>query len=157
MHYLTKAFTGAVKLDSVEAFCCEPGCMKYFSNDQCLKAHIKSCHQHITCEICGTKQVKRNIKRHLQMHEVEVSLVRIKCNHKGCLHTFSNVRYITTDFLHFHLIFQHFYICTTEYHGFSIIFFCTCLYIIRNQISVSTRRLCTSILNLLPVALLVVE
>ncbi|XP_059452561.1 transcription factor IIIA [Corylus avellana] len=79
-----------VKLDSVEAFCCEPGCMKYFSNDLCLKAHIKSCHQHITCEICGTKQVKRNIKRHLQMHEAEVSLVRIKCNHKGCLHTFSN-------------------------------------------------------------------
>jgi hypothetical protein len=123
MHYLTKAFTTAVKLDSVEAFCCEPGCMKYFSNDQCLKAHIKSCHQHITCEICRTKQVKRNIKRHLQMHEAKVSLVRIKCNHKGCLHTFSNVRYITIKILHFQLIFQHFYIYTTEYHGFSMIFF----------------------------------
>ncbi|XP_062153779.1 transcription factor IIIA-like [Alnus glutinosa] len=79
-----------VKLDSVEAFCCETGCMKYFANDQCLKAHIKSCHRHITCEICGTKQLKKNIKRHLQMHEAEVSLVRIKCHHKGCLHTFSN-------------------------------------------------------------------
>jgi hypothetical protein len=92
MHYLTNAFAAAVKLDSVEAFCCEPGCMKYFANDQCLKAHIKSCHQHITCEICWTKQLKKNIKRHLRMHEAKVSLVRIKCDHRGCLHTFSNVR-----------------------------------------------------------------
>lgn len=156
MHYLTNAFTAAVKLDSVEAFCCEPGCMKYFANDQCLKAHIKSCHRHITCEICGTKQLKKNIKRHLQMHEAEVSLVRIKCNHKGCLHTFSNVRYNTIDILHFQLIFI--------YTQLNIIWlfndiFCTCLYIyiFRNQISVSTRRLCTLILNLLPVALVVVE
>ncbi|KAE8125553.1 hypothetical protein FH972_020344 [Carpinus fangiana] len=79
-----------VKLDLVVAFCCEPGCMKYFANDQCLKAHIKSCHQHITCEICRTKQLKKNIKRHMRIHEAEVSLVRIKCHHKGGLHTFSN-------------------------------------------------------------------
>uniref|UniRef100_A0A2N9IQ50 C2H2-type domain-containing protein n=1 Tax=Fagus sylvatica TaxID=28930 RepID=A0A2N9IQ50_FAGSY len=78
-----------IKLDSVEALCCEPGCMKYFANDQCLKAHIQSCHQHITCEICGTKQLKRNIKRHLRIHEDKVSLERIKCHYNGCLHTFS--------------------------------------------------------------------
>ncbi|KAB1205893.1 Transcription factor IIIA [Morella rubra] len=58
--------------------------------DLCLKAHIQSCHQHITCEICGTKQLKKNIKRHLRTHEAEVSLEKIKCNYKGCLHTFSN-------------------------------------------------------------------
>ncbi|KAG6659239.1 hypothetical protein CIPAW_03G019700 [Carya illinoinensis] len=79
-----------VKLDSVEAFCCEPVCMKYFANDRCLKAHIQSCHQHITCKICGTKQLKKNFKRHLRKHEARVSLERVKCNYKGCLHTFSN-------------------------------------------------------------------
>ncbi|XP_030934774.1 transcription factor IIIA isoform X2 [Quercus lobata] len=87
-----------VKLDSVEALCCEPGCMKYFSNEECLKAHIQSCHQHITCEICGTKQLRRNIKRHLQIHEDTVSLERVKCHYDGCLHTFS-----TKSNLHQHI------------------------------------------------------
>nr|XP_023885924.1 transcription factor IIIA-like isoform X3 [Quercus suber] len=87
-----------VKLDSVEALCCEPGCMKYFSNEECLKSHIQSCHQHITCEICGTKQLRRNIKRHLQIHEDTVSLERVKCHYDGCLHTFS-----TKSNLHQHI------------------------------------------------------
>uniref|UniRef100_A0A5B7BM90 Putative transcription factor IIIA-like n=1 Tax=Davidia involucrata TaxID=16924 RepID=A0A5B7BM90_DAVIN len=78
-----------VKLDTVEAFCSEPGCMKHFSNDQCLKAHIQSCHQYITCEICGTKQLKKNFKRHIRTHETQGSSERIKCNFEGCLHTFS--------------------------------------------------------------------
>ncbi|KAG7983298.1 hypothetical protein I3843_04G098800 [Carya illinoinensis] len=79
-----------VKLDSVEAFCSEPGCMNYFANDKCLKAHIQSCHQHITCEICGTRQLRKNFKRHQRTHESAGSLERIKCNYKGCLQTFSN-------------------------------------------------------------------
>ncbi|KAK7854140.1 transcription factor iiia [Quercus suber] len=37
-------------------------CMILLMNiDQCLKAHIQSSHQHVTCEICLTKQSKRNI------------------------------------------------------------------------------------------------
>ncbi|KAI5320457.1 hypothetical protein L3X38_040165 [Prunus dulcis] len=87
---LQKHENSHVKLDSVEAFCSEPGCMKYFSNEKCLKAHIQSCHQHITCEICGTKKLKRNIERHLCTHEGgRASVERIKCSYKGCLHTFS--------------------------------------------------------------------
>ena len=81
----------AVKLDSVEAFCAEPDCMKYFSNEQCLKEHIRSCHQHIMCDQCGTKQLKKNIKRHMRMHKEGPSLERIKCSFKGCMLTFSNV------------------------------------------------------------------
>ncbi|KAA8528049.1 hypothetical protein F0562_035082 [Nyssa sinensis] len=78
-----------VKLDTVEAFCSEPGCMKHFTNDQCLKAHIQSCHQYITCEICGTKQLKKNFKRHVRTHEAQGSSERVKCNFEGCLHTFT--------------------------------------------------------------------
>ncbi|PON82344.1 TFIIH C1-like domain containing protein [Trema orientale] len=78
-----------VKLDSVEAVCAEPGCMKIFTNEQCLKEHIHSCHQHITCEVCGTKQLKKNLKRHLRTHEEKGPVESIKCMYKGCDHTFS--------------------------------------------------------------------
>nr|GEX25611.1 transcription factor IIIA [Tanacetum cinerariifolium] len=79
-----------VKLETVEAFCAEPGCMKYFTNKECLKAHFQSSHQHINCEICGSKQLKKNIKRHLQTHDKVVSKERIICSFDGCNLTFSN-------------------------------------------------------------------
>ncbi|KAK4346115.1 hypothetical protein RND71_036291 [Anisodus tanguticus] len=78
-----------VKLESVEALCLEPGCMKHFTNEKCLKEHIESCHQHIVCEICGTKQLKKNIKRHLCTHEEWHVSERIKCEFQDCQHTFS--------------------------------------------------------------------
>ena len=85
----------AVKLDTVEALCAEPGCMKMFSNDKCLREHIQSCHQHITCEICGTKQLRKNIKRHLRTHEEkEGPAESFKFNFKDCNHTFATVRCI---------------------------------------------------------------
>ncbi|GJZ68127.1 transcription factor IIIA [Tanacetum coccineum] len=78
-----------VKLETVEAFCAEPGCMKYFTKER-LKAHFQSNHQHINCEICGSKQLKKNIKRHLQTHDNLVSKERIICSFDGCNLTFSN-------------------------------------------------------------------
>ncbi|KAK9110098.1 hypothetical protein Sjap_018158 [Stephania japonica] len=79
----------AVKLDTIEAVCCEPDCMKVFTNGECLKAHIQACHQHITCDICGIKQPKKNFKRHMQVHEGGVSSnERIKCSYEGCQYTF---------------------------------------------------------------------
>lgn len=78
-----------VKLDSIEAFCSEPGCMKYFTNEECLKAHIRSSHQHINCEICGSKHLKKNIKRHLRTHEEGSSPGEFKCEVEGCSSTFS--------------------------------------------------------------------
>lgn len=96
----------AVTLETVEAFCAEPSCMKYFSNAECLKAHLQSCHQHITCEICGIKQLKKNIKRHLRTHEKVVSKDKIKCSFEGCHLTFSTVRNINFIKPYFH-IFSH--------------------------------------------------
>ncbi|KAJ0428091.1 putative transcription factor C2H2 family [Helianthus annuus] len=52
---LSYLLTITVRLQTIEAFCGEPGCKKYFTNKQCLKTHIQSCHQHIICEICGVK------------------------------------------------------------------------------------------------------
>ncbi|KVH97708.1 transcription factor IIIA-like [Cynara cardunculus var. scolymus] len=80
-----------VRLETVEAFCAEPGCMKYFANEQCLKTHLQFCHQHISCEICGSKQLKKNIKRHLRTHDKVVSKERIKCSFNGCNLTFSTI------------------------------------------------------------------
>lgn len=82
----------AVKLESVEAVCAEPGCMKIFTNEQCLKEHIQSWHQHITCEVCGTKQLKKNLKRHLRTHEEKDPVESIKCLYKGCNRKFTTVR-----------------------------------------------------------------
>jgi general transcription factor IIIA len=63
--------------------------MKYFTNEECLKSHIRSCHQHINCEICGSKHLKKNIKRHLRTHDEDSSPGEIKCEVEGCSSTFS--------------------------------------------------------------------
>ncbi|KAL3510471.1 hypothetical protein ACH5RR_029872 [Cinchona calisaya] len=79
-----------VKLESVEALCTEAGCMKYFTSEQCLKEHVRSCHRYISCETCGTSQLKKNIKQHLRSHEAGFSQAKVKCSFDGCLHSFSN-------------------------------------------------------------------
>ncbi|XP_073305504.1 transcription factor IIIA [Primulina huaijiensis] len=85
---LRKHENSHVKLDSVEALCSEPGCMKYFSNEHCLKEHLRSCHQYIICDKCGTNQLKKNIKRHLRMHE-GVCTEQLKCSFSSCTSSFS--------------------------------------------------------------------
>ncbi|XP_068344526.1 transcription factor IIIA-like [Pyrus communis] len=101
---LRKHENSYVHLDSVEAFCSEPGCMQYFTNEQCFKAHILSSHQHVTCEICGSKKLKRNIKRHLLAHKGGVPAVeRIKCSYNGCLQTFSTKSNLTQHVKAVHL------------------------------------------------------
>ncbi|XP_022139244.1 transcription factor IIIA isoform X2 [Momordica charantia] len=75
--------------DSHEAYCAEPGCMRPFTNKQCLKAHIQSCHQYIKCEICGSEKLRKNIKRHLRKHESEGPQKIIQCPHEGCSKVFS--------------------------------------------------------------------
>lgn len=81
----------AVKLEYVEVLCCEPGCMKMFTNVEYLRAHNQSCHQYVRCAICGEKHLKKNIKRHLQSHDKVPSGERMKCTFEGCEHSFSNV------------------------------------------------------------------
>ncbi|TQD99649.1 hypothetical protein C1H46_014785 [Malus baccata] len=101
---LQKHENSHVHLDSVEAFCSELGCMQYFTNEQCLKAHILSSHQHVTCEICGSKKLKRNIKRHLLTHKGGApSVERIKCGCNGCLQTFSTKSNLTQHVKAVHL------------------------------------------------------
>ncbi|GJN36232.1 hypothetical protein PR202_gb25073 [Eleusine coracana subsp. coracana] len=78
-----------VKLDYTEVICCEPGCMKTFTNVECLMAHNQSCHRHIQCDVCGTKQLKKNFKRHRRMHEGSCVPEKIKCHFKDCKCSFS--------------------------------------------------------------------
>ncbi|KAL1332889.1 hypothetical protein HN51_061656 [Arachis hypogaea] len=85
-----------VKLQSVDVVCLEPGCMKHFTNNQCLKEHIESCHQYVTCDTCGSRQLKKNIKRHLRTHEADKSLAEFKCEFKGCSCKFSSKSNLVT-------------------------------------------------------------
>lgn len=79
-----------VKLESIEVVCLYPGCMKSFTNLQCLRAHTKSCHQYVNCETCGKKQLRKNIKRHLRKHETGSSSEVFHCDYKDCSSTFSS-------------------------------------------------------------------
>ncbi|XP_020268700.1 transcription factor IIIA-like isoform X2 [Asparagus officinalis] len=79
-----------VKLDYVEVICGEQGCLKKFTDSYCLRAHVQSCHQYVVCEICGTQQLKKNLKRHLRIHEGSGEAERIRCSFEGCQYTFSN-------------------------------------------------------------------
>lgn len=85
-------FFSTVKLETIDVVCLEPGCMKHFTNAECLKAHVKSCHQHMTCETCGSKQLKKNMKRHLRTHEASSPSKVFQCEFEGCDCTFSTVR-----------------------------------------------------------------
>ncbi|KAM0903635.1 hypothetical protein ACQ4PT_018525 [Festuca glaucescens] len=78
-----------VKLDYSEVICCEPGCMKTFTNVECLKAHNQLCHRYVQCDVCGTKQLKKNFKRHQRMHEGSRVTERIKCHFDDCKCSFS--------------------------------------------------------------------
>ncbi|GAB2267078.1 hypothetical protein Dimus_002060 [Dionaea muscipula] len=88
---LRKHENSHVELDSVEAFCAYPSCMKPFTNIKCLKAHLDACHQHVTCEICGSMHLRKNIKRHLRSHEEGGggSPKSFKCTFEDCDHTFT--------------------------------------------------------------------
>jgi len=91
-HSFEEWMFSAVKLESIEVVCVYPGCMKSFTNLQCLRAHTKSCHQYVNCETCGKKQLRKNIKRHLHKHETGSSSEVFHCDYKDCSSTFSSVR-----------------------------------------------------------------
>ncbi|KAI3993892.1 hypothetical protein MKX01_002905, partial [Papaver californicum] len=105
-----------VKLESVEAICCELDCMKYFANNDCLKDHVQSCHQHVLCEVCGTKQLKKNMKRHMRGHEIEGSTERIKCSIKGCKCTFATKSNLNQHVKSVHLQLRP-HACRFTYYG----------------------------------------
>ncbi|KZV27383.1 zinc finger protein [Dorcoceras hygrometricum] len=75
--------------------------MKYFINEQCLKEHGRSRHQYIVCDKCGIKQLKKNIKSHLQIHKAEtlnrnqhIKVVHLEfkphsCSIPGCFKKFA--------------------------------------------------------------------
>lgn len=79
-----------VKLECCEVICMVQDCLKHFSNEECLREHTKSCHSYITCETCGEKQLKKNIKRHLRTHEEGKTSSVIKCSFEDCKASFSN-------------------------------------------------------------------
>lgn len=138
----------AVKLESVDVVCLEPGCMKHFANVQCLKAHVNSSHQYMSCDICGSKQLKKNIKRHLRSHEADTSSSEtFQCEFKGCSCTFSKVK-LLLNLLGVHNIIEF-------SNLFQVNFILICLHCVnRNLILISIRRLCTFKKNLFGVGFL---
>ncbi|XP_074320625.1 transcription factor IIIA-like [Silene latifolia] len=81
-------------VESSEAFCADPNCMKAFVNREYLRDHMRSCHQYIICEVCGSNHLRKNYKRHLQSHDNNTNEV-LKCNFEGCNRSFttsSNLR-----------------------------------------------------------------
>ncbi|XP_047323553.1 transcription factor IIIA-like isoform X2 [Impatiens glandulifera] len=95
---LKKHEASHVKLESVEAFCSEPSCLKYFTKEHYLKVHLKECHSQVICDVCGTKHLRKNIKRHMRTHERDDdSSERIPCDFEGCSHTFSTGDFEETD------------------------------------------------------------
>ncbi|KAK4803616.1 hypothetical protein SAY86_003433 [Trapa natans] len=103
-----------VKFETTEAFCCE--CTASFSNVDLLKDHILSTHQYINCEICGTKHLKKNIKRHLRTHETKPSRDTglIECYFPGCQHTFSTQSNLRKHVKAVHLKVKPFACCYTD-------------------------------------------
>ncbi|CAO2824178.1 unnamed protein product [Amaranthus hypochondriacus] len=75
-------------LKSSETFCGDPKCMMSFSNLEGLREHIRTCHQYVKCEVCRTKHLRKNYKRHLQTHEEHLPAT-IECNFEGCDHSFT--------------------------------------------------------------------
>nr|CAB3463742.1 unnamed protein product [Digitaria exilis] len=69
-----------LKLDYTEVICCEPGCMKAFTNVECLKAHNQSCHQHVQCD-------KSNLDKHVKA--VHKQHRPFTCQFSGCGKKFS--------------------------------------------------------------------
>ncbi|KAK1266018.1 hypothetical protein QJS04_geneDACA009060 [Acorus gramineus] len=62
-------------LDCTEVICGEPDCLKIFSNEECLKAHIQSCHRHVICE-------KSNLNTHVKAVHLEKR--PFMCRFAGC-------------------------------------------------------------------------
>ncbi|GLJ19076.1 hypothetical protein SUGI_0342660 [Cryptomeria japonica] len=78
-----------------EIICCEPGCLKYFTNAEALKEHLRQAHNRICCEVCGSQQLKKQIKRHMRIHENKTCVKSIACPYERCLHSYttkSNLR-----------------------------------------------------------------
>jgi general transcription factor IIIA len=73
----------------VQVVCCEPGCLKYFTNAEALREHVQQNHSRICCEVCGSQQLKKQIKRHMRIHESQTCVERIKCHFDNCLHSFT--------------------------------------------------------------------
>ncbi|KAH9326230.1 hypothetical protein KI387_006408 [Taxus chinensis] len=72
-----------------EVICCEPGCLKYFTNAEALKEHLRQNHNRVCCEICGSQQLKKQIKRHMRIHENKTCVKSISCPYERCLHSYT--------------------------------------------------------------------
>lgn len=73
----------------VQGICYESGCLKYFTNAEALREHVQQNHSRICCEVCGSQQLKKQIKRHMRIHESQTCVERIKCHFDNCLHSFT--------------------------------------------------------------------
>nr|GEZ67266.1 transcription factor IIIA-like [Tanacetum cinerariifolium] len=75
--------TKNAQLETVEAFYAEPGYMKFITNKRYLTAHLKACHQYINYQICGSKQLRKNIELHLYARDKEEHMLDPVLVHQG--------------------------------------------------------------------------
>jgi len=86
---LVKHLDDVHSMTYVEIVCCELSCLKYFTNAEALRENVQQNHNCVCYEVCRNQQLKKQIKRHMRIHESQTCVERIQCQFDNWLHGFT--------------------------------------------------------------------